>query len=384
MEEDDTSESDDEDEVPPSNTSGRTASYIIKHHRFTKAHPLAKTHGHRDRTHKCWTRYSGKRLPDYVELSDDSHVPHAEKTEKREFYAQAVLVMFCPFRVLTDLLDESETWWEAYLRKAPDLLADPKISSILSNMQDFYESFCRTSQTEAKDEEIDPEFVRQMVADGEVEDDAHEIPDIAALEIDAQINCDDTEKLSDFVKTLAACKQCPLHLKSNTTATIDSSDAAAALKNVHGPRSKNNFTLPGRASVGLSLQECLAETEKNQRNSHLDTHHAPVRIDIMEKLAAALRDVNYPPQHENIANATKISVSFPTLKQHSSNCNLDEDQHAAFILCGTALLQHISASNKLDPSIHGAQAQHITQEITDSISKLLNEKQQLILYLGNF
>ena len=94
-------------------------------HNFLPGHPQADSSGHRNRTRKAWPKYSGRRLPDIDDLLDSSDILEKEKDEKRRYYAQGILVMFVPFRQLSDLLMEDETWWEAYLRQEESLFEDP-------------------------------------------------------------------------------------------------------------------------------------------------------------------------------------------------------------------------------------------------------------------
>ena len=67
---------------------------------FEKGHPRRQTIGHRYRKLERWPKFSGKRIPDVETLSDNSDLSNQERDSKREEYAQAVLLMFYPFRSL--------------------------------------------------------------------------------------------------------------------------------------------------------------------------------------------------------------------------------------------------------------------------------------------
>lgn len=52
--------------------------------------------------------------------------------------------MFLPFRTIEDLLDKDSTWWESYIRRKMTLEINREAVQILLNMQNYYESFCRS------------------------------------------------------------------------------------------------------------------------------------------------------------------------------------------------------------------------------------------------
>lgn len=318
-----------------------------------------------------------------MDLSDESGIPVEERQEKREFYAQAVLIMFWPFRVLQDLLEENESWWDAYLRRRPVLLEETKTRHILQNIQDFYESFCRASVNEPQEEQMDQDLVSDMVADAGSEDEGNDAPELA-IDIDGELSAtpDSADNVCEFVKMLTVSDNNPLLVSLGSKVTVQKGDADIAISEIPERRTRDYFTLPGRASVSGDIPGILSGTHERLMQSNLDTSKAPLRVDLMENLAAALRDVTFPQSNDPSQLPNQLPTPFPSLRQHSSAWGLDEEQHAAFVLCGTALLQHVASSNALDPAIHGDRADHITSEIHESFGRLLNPSQQLILYLG--
>ena len=124
-----------------SKLTGRT-----KHH-FTIGHPSYETHGHQQRRFICWPSYRAKRLPDTTDLKEESDVDDIKRAEKREKYAQGALIMFLPFQKLSDLLDDDDpSWWKSYCSRKERMENNEKACSILGNIQNFYESFCRTQK----------------------------------------------------------------------------------------------------------------------------------------------------------------------------------------------------------------------------------------------
>ena len=53
--------------------------------------------------------------------------------------------MFIPFREKTDLVNEGETWWNAYKRQKAILYENQDTKRTIDSVQNFYESFCRSS-----------------------------------------------------------------------------------------------------------------------------------------------------------------------------------------------------------------------------------------------
>lgn len=102
-----------EEDEEPEQTTGRQI------YKFSAGHPQHKTQGHRDRTNIHWAKYLAKRLPDLDDLEEDSALLPEERDKRRDQYAKGVLIMFIPFREENDLVNEEETWWNAYIRQRP-------------------------------------------------------------------------------------------------------------------------------------------------------------------------------------------------------------------------------------------------------------------------
>jgi hypothetical protein len=88
-----------------------------------RTHPRSPTHHLVERIMEAVPRISGRRLADIDRLSDDSLAVDSNNPgrvsdfhDQREQYAAAVLIMFRPWRVLTDLKQQDEKWWSAYVR----------------------------------------------------------------------------------------------------------------------------------------------------------------------------------------------------------------------------------------------------------------------------
>ena len=123
----------------PEQTTGRQI------YKFSDGHLQHKTQGHRDRTNIHWAKYLAKRLPDLDDLEEDSALLPEERDQRRDQYAKGILIMFIPFREKTDLVNEGETWWNAYKRQKAILYENQDTKRTIDSVQNFYESFCRSS-----------------------------------------------------------------------------------------------------------------------------------------------------------------------------------------------------------------------------------------------
>jgi hypothetical protein len=228
-------------------------------YRFTKDHPSHKTHGHKRRNRDVWPRIVGHRLPDIAAIEgniEDSTSP-GQLHDKRESYAQGALVMFLPFRKLSDLLIDNESWWDAYIRHKYLLLSNVRVRNILRNIQNYYETFCRINPHLAESE-------FSNVTDGNDEDvmddieldespfdqlDEHLIDYTAYLDAcDPNANSPVFEPFADeFVVGLKNLPSAPLRLSQQTTSvTISTDSALAACNKLPSSKSRQPFSLPGR------------------------------------------------------------------------------------------------------------------------------------------
>ena len=89
--------------------------------------------------------YAGGRLPDkkLIEGPKASDQPKQKLDASRKLYAITALAMTIPFRKPSDLRDDNESWWDAYLRQVASL-PDTDVRVVrLNNIQMYYESFFR-------------------------------------------------------------------------------------------------------------------------------------------------------------------------------------------------------------------------------------------------
>jgi hypothetical protein len=89
-----------------------------------------------------------------VKVLDKSNTtPSSESVAAREEYGSKVLILFKPWRTLSDLRDEKESWWDAFLRAERERTLDPAAQGVLENMQGFFTAFCRDEDVpEAEDQ----------------------------------------------------------------------------------------------------------------------------------------------------------------------------------------------------------------------------------------
>lgn len=106
---DDDNMSDEYDRVLEDDDNNKNGTSYRTQHRFQPSHPLYATHGHRERYRHRWPKYSAKTLPDILDLDNEKDIMIETRDEKRELYAQGVLIMFVSYRTLSDLQEEWDT-----------------------------------------------------------------------------------------------------------------------------------------------------------------------------------------------------------------------------------------------------------------------------------
>ena len=116
-------------------------------------HPLRATHQLAKRLMEAVPRLSGKRLASIERLSDDSYLSDDASSarsvqdfrDQREYYGSAIMVMFVPWRKLSDLKRDQESWWDAYKNaRQSDKLKDAEtvLKSIEVGRFSALERFC--------------------------------------------------------------------------------------------------------------------------------------------------------------------------------------------------------------------------------------------------
>lgn len=351
-------------------------------HFFQQGHPSYKTKGHRQRTRRTWPKYSAKRLPVWIDLQDDSELTDEDRNEKRELYGQGVLIMFYPFRKISDLKDEDENWCAAYLKRKDVIESNSTSLRTLKSIQNFYESFFR-SGTQQEEQNLSFDYPHQS---NNIEDSEEEVAEVFhLLDDDQQLHqssvLDDFCRCTNdpFVKKLISLEANPLQIdqsQSEQTVTLDD-----AIKAIHDlPRSGRPFLLPNRAKLGDVVSDNSSSDDPLKKNI-LD-QPIGTRIDLLTQLERALRTSAYSVTACDGSEPDVLEADFPTLDEQSKHWTLNEKQHQAFLLGGAAFLQHISNANAIDPSQHTVSSKRITTAIKEHLKKLLPKDGQLIMYLG--
>ena len=193
-------------------------------------------------------------------LNENSERPdNLLRAVKRELYGQGALIMFIPFRSLEDLYGPNDNnWWQAYLRHKPTLAENPKSIAVLGNMQNYYESFCRTGKNSTE-----PEFPNDVNQHRQQEEDA-ENEENAALDLlegeQALQNAETNDSVQSIEDPLVS-KLASFHDSLFTVKTIDSAasvtfqQAKAAVNLLPPKNKKKGFSLPGRARVNFETPE---------------------------------------------------------------------------------------------------------------------------------
>ena len=346
---------------------------------FATGHPSVKTHGHQKRPHICWPIYRAQRLPDTTDLQEDSDLQIEERYERREKYGQAALIIFFPFRDIEDLRDPSTFWWDSYLKRKTTLDDSAKTKEIIHNIQNYYESFCRTRMNGHE-----PDFTNtnphQMMHLDDFEKEQENLIDLQNAEIEielaeSQMECDEQEN-DPFVMKLALLNETAFILNDRENQnSISQSQAVQAME-----------TLRSNSSRTSILQELVTPLENTQPTNSQYAKDLPVldtptgtRVQLMEHIEQALKMHAHRSTALTAGEPAQLNADFPTLQQHSSHWTLNKKQHAGFTLIATALLQHISVANELEED---HRVKHLPDKIRLLFQEILPATQQLLMYLG--
>lgn len=162
--------------------------------------------------------------------------------------------MIVAYRILSDLQDEGDRPWASYLNRRSQIERNSTTVTILHNIQNFYESFCRSGNE--KDGENEAHFHRCNENVSEKTDD-NDNDAVDLLDVQEQLpqtpTSDDFQNaLKDpFVAELLSFSQNPLQLTAIATPqTVNPLNAAKAVGDLRPSTGRKKFQLPNRAKLG--------------------------------------------------------------------------------------------------------------------------------------
>ncbi len=339
-------------------------------YRFSCGHPLVTSHGHRQRKQRAWPKYLGKRLPDVLSLKGD--VPSEEVTVNREYYGQAVLIMFQPFRTLQDLHDEKESWWEAYVRKSAILESKEETCRILWNMQNYYESFKSSCVEDAVSEDEDGSDENMGEEDRE-----------NFLEEERSLICLDEMSVpmresNPFLVSLGEFVRSPMMLSAipNMVRVINGDACRLAVTQMKSAQRKGFSTLIGQWNgsgneFDINGFDACGEGSKKS---------VEVRVELLETILAALEMRSQRPNLNDTDAPTNLPINLPSLEEHANQWSLNTKQKKAFFICGAAILKHICAINA--EGIPAIRIKQLANEIGAKVSRILKTSASIRMFVS--
>lgn len=187
-----------------------------------------------------------------MDLDSSSKLRQEKRQEKREYYSEVVLILFCPFRCLEDLRRQGQTFWDSYLEKEDSLLSDPVTFERLKNMQNWHESFYRSNRT-LEEPHFDNDFIKEVAMEEE-DDEEDDLLDLLDVE---EFEDDDLMPSDEFVKSLVSLGiKNPLKLQpqKEKRLVVSSEEAQHAMDQLPTTSSKREFVPPGRAKLGTAVE----------------------------------------------------------------------------------------------------------------------------------
>ena len=327
-------------------------------HKFDSGHPRFETHGYRLRTRPRWVRYYGRRLPDLLDLGDNSTLDIKERDERRVRYAQGILIMFVPFRKLEDLKHSDESWWDAYLRHLPAIKQDKASYDIICNMQNFYESFCRGDSTVEPVFDEDPhQVIKGFLAEENIIDvvDENEPYDGSAAQG------------SNFVASLQRCSHKTLDLtppQGSSFRDVSLEDARAAKARL--PAKNDDFDLGPEYTSSVSM------------NSWAKDDEGDTSITLLRQMKESLTNSSFQKATAQTEVPETLPVDTPTITSQSVHWSLNKKQHATFVLLCAALFEFALRCHSSAAQLRAK----LGQALILMLSKLLPRDGRLVLYMS--
>ena len=274
------------------------------------------------------------------------------------------------------------TWWSSYLKRKPLLDKNENTVETLSNIQNYYESFCRKHCLPENHPFFQGDPITAVPKDDN-NDDIVNLMDVNGDDLNTASAQDATANnaIDPFVRLLTTFPENPVRLNLvSGYVSVTQEQARLAISVLPKPNSskKTTFTLPGRSQVGPLVEDPSA----NAMNGKVCLD-APVgiRIELLEHIEEALSNRTAHPSPITERQPEKLEPNFPTLQQHSEHWGLNKKQHLAFILISAALLQHVALANSSSTGNPSIRMALLTSNIQALVKKIMPTP-QLMLFLG--
>ena len=179
-----------------------------------------------------------------------------------------------------------ETWWDAYQRQKNTLYADESTKTTIDSIQNYYESFCRSSSDRESLEFSKPDLEDLVREEKEsLEMNEEEVNVIDFNEADEN-NVEAAQVLTDdpFFRALVSLTENPMDLPTRTwPPTTTHSDDMLAVPQLPS-KSKQKFVLPGRASLGFSMDDSNPTPEHPHINTNLDKPFGKLKLSLVNPM----------------------------------------------------------------------------------------------------
>lgn len=257
-------------------------------------------------------------------------------------------------------------------------------TTAIHGIQNYYSSFCKNPSTEDSDSSSEDdleEYEKSLDVMNEVQFEDIEMDSLSEVSNEDFFE-KNTDFLSDqFVSKLAAFINSPLQLQLSSSPPLVSRDQAMT--------AANELTRSHRKATNHALepnQTSKSETSANETsvsNDHqIITPCSKTTIDLLENIERALVDRNCAGSATQNCDPERMEVDFPTIQQQSLHWKLNQEQHLAFTLIATALLQHVFVNYASDTRQLTHQAEMVMVKVKELIDNILPPTRQLVFYLG--
>ena len=105
-------------------------------------------------------------------------------------------------------------------------------------------------------------------------------------------------------------------------------------------------------------------------------------MDLLTHLAAALDSHHHQDVSSDGTEPKRLPQNFPTLQEQSRHWTLNKEQHYAFLLMGSSLLQHIQSTNQLSTLEVNRTMEQQINKINSYLNAILPKQRQLVMFLA--
>jgi hypothetical protein len=300
---------------------------------FLDGHPRADTHFMKKLTLAKIPNIIGRRFPSITSLDEDNAFPTARCNDLRERYAANAMVLFVPWRTMSDLKEADVTWWSAWSElkeNTPDRMS-AQAWRVLDHIQGYYRALVlqpMESSSTSEGSELDDwdDMYSDFVAGDLDMDELQERLDTLPQKYDKNVPKPMIANLLDNLTWSEIQGSSVVDLKV---------DAKNALEQLQGYLNEPALPTPDSSNCASPTMDAYRPLPAKQTT-----------VQLLYEIGSAAAWQKPPKFTEEPA---RLPQTRPTITEQSQHWCLDRQQHHAFALIATALLEFLHNTVSTEP-----------------------------------